>query len=649
MPNNSILTFSWTAPTIGTSPDSYEYWYATDSGFTTNLVTGTTTSLSVTVSGLTDNQVYYVQVRSLSGTVHSRWTHTQHVTCYGFTPTPTPTATPTPGPTATPTATPTNTPTGPTVTPTPTATPLPGCSSTVSGTYALGDFTVQTTYLDLSSAINGNDISVHYTANDRPDRFNIYDNSNNLVISSGWVGADNTYGGPWGSAGSLVDVDGDGYMSFTYNNTKTYRLTVDVGPWNPDNQLSDSWSVTFTCLGAPSPTPTPISTLKYIVKKCVGSGGDDVTTYKIIDNVTVGKTYTLNGTLADMNGANCWDVIDSVTDISLPDYTVSHNNEYMDCGHCTPVHFDGYYGSSLIGACLKSTPVTVWYRGGLGLSYDTVLYTASDLLTPVDFGYYWYSDELIFGVRNDYPYSSVEDGRINYEGGPCPAPTPTPIPQGYFTGYVSDGTAQEACDGGIFGPLSPVPPYAQIPYYAFAFDTLGNSNDDLCTATQISSDAYGANGDIIKPMAQGGNYDMNPDFYIASGGYVRLWRRSGTSSSATPLGGCVSCSGGPTPTPVPFTPTPTPIVPTPMPLGTSFTAYYGTSGSSGSGTACSGVNSFTLYPAQGENSSLNNGQQYFYSNGIPFDGTIYPAVSDGVNVYGYIGSNGIYHNTGSCD
>jgi hypothetical protein len=487
------------------------------------------------------------------------------------TPTPTPTPSPTPTPTSTPTPTPTSTPTptptptsSPTPTPTPTATseaPLPGCGDTISDSYTPSGNTIQTHYLDLTDATNGDTITLHYTANERPDRFNIYDNSNNLIVNSGWVGSDNTYGGPWGTAGSLVDADGDGYMNFTYNSSKTYKLTVDVGPANPSNILSDGWTVTIACT---SPPPPPGSTTKYIVKKCAGSGGDGVTTYKIdVSLVTTGKTYTFNsgpGGLADMNGENCWDVISSVTDTSSPDYVVpGYNNQYLSCGACTPVSFDTYSGSSVSAACVSETLIKVWYRGGLGLSYDTVLYTTSGFTTPVDFGYYWYSDELIFGVRNDAPnYSSVEDGRINYEGGPCPQPTATPVPLGYFTGYVSDGTAQEACDGGIFGPLSPVPPYNQIPFYAFAFDIIGDAQGDLCSASLISTSGYSANGNIIKPMAQGGTYDMNPDFWIASGGYVRKWRRSGNSSNATPLEACVSCSSGePVAT---ATPTPTPTI-----------------------------------------------------------------------------------------
>ena len=195
-----------------------------------------------------------------------------------ITPTLTPTITPTLTPTLTPTITPTSeeviTPT-PTITPTltptltitptltPTAEPLPGCGDTLTGTYIPTGFTIQTQELDLSEADDESTISVGYVAYDRPNRFNIYGNGM-LIENSGWVGADNTYSGPWGTAGSLTDPDGTGSFTFTYQSGMSYELRVDVGPANPladPAYPSDGWSVTFTCLGMPTPTPTLTPTL----------------------------------------------------------------------------------------------------------------------------------------------------------------------------------------------------------------------------------------------------------------------------------------------------------------------------------------------------------------------------------------------------
>jgi hypothetical protein len=286
----------------------------------------------------------------------------------------------------------------------------------------------------------------------------------------------------------------------------------------------------------------------------------------------------------------------------------------------------------------------VYYRGSLGQNFDTILYTNSGLTQTVDFGYYRNNDDLIFGVRNDPPdYPSDDPGMINFEGGPCPTPTPTPLPTGLFTGYVSDGSAQQACDGGTFGPLSPVPPYEQTPFYAFAFDIIG-ATGDLCNATLISTSGYSGNGDIIKPMAQGGTYDMNPEFWIASGGYVRKWSRVGTTSNATPLDTCVSCTGGPTPTPLPPTPTSTPITVT---VGDAITVGYGNSCQA----ACNGAATFTttnIYAKSTDPQSFNNGQTYYDSVGQIFNGQgLY--YSDMVNNCGIINSNGLLGSMGTCD
>ena len=172
----------------------------------------------------------------------------------GATPNPTSTPTPTQSMTPTPSATgaePTPNPTS-TQTPTPTATVAYGCGDTVSDTYTPSTFTTQTKYLDLSEATDGDTITITYTANDRPNRFNIYGNSM-LVANSGWVGSDNTYAGPWGTAGSLTDPDGSGSFTFEYQAGMSYELRVDVGPANPDADPpnpSDAWSVTIGCTSA---------------------------------------------------------------------------------------------------------------------------------------------------------------------------------------------------------------------------------------------------------------------------------------------------------------------------------------------------------------------------------------------------------------
>lgn len=261
----ATLTISWTAPTP-CDGCTYEYRYKLSSDST--YITGSTSNTSVSVGSLTDGATYDYGVRTVCGPIRSSWSTSASVTCDSAptpTPTATPTATPTPTPTVgttvTPTPTPTPTATG-TPTPTPTATPiLPGCGDTISMTYEPTNNTIQTQSLDLSDLTDGDTVTISYQAYDRPDRFNIYEDSS-LLETSGWVGSDNTYSGPWGMAGSLADPDGTGSFTFTYNAGSSYELRVDVGPANPTNPLSNSWSVTIGCI-TPTPTPTPNPVIWY--------------------------------------------------------------------------------------------------------------------------------------------------------------------------------------------------------------------------------------------------------------------------------------------------------------------------------------------------------------------------------------------------
>jgi hypothetical protein len=281
-----------------------------------------------TITGITDSKTWLKvePVGACSGT-------TQNIQVTGFpgptaTPAPTatagPTATPSPTPTATagsgPTATPTNTPTPtststPTPTPTPSATALPGCSSTISNTYAPSGSTIQTQQLDLSAASNGDIITISYTANDRPNRFNIYGNGS-YVTSSLWAGSDpdmgTTYTGPW--TGNPIDSDGTGSFTFTYVAGTSYELRVDVGNANPNASPSpnpsDAWSVTIGC-SSPSPLTFSVTTgcTNYAGTLTVDiTGGGTGTGYywKIISGPTGFPTgnQSDNGTVTGLTNGN---------------------------------------------------------------------------------------------------------------------------------------------------------------------------------------------------------------------------------------------------------------------------------------------------------------------------------------------------------
>jgi hypothetical protein len=109
--------------------------------------------------------------------------------------------------------------------------------------------------MNLSSAVNNSTIILSYNAYDRPNRFTISDGTT-TVANSGWVGSDNAYSGPWSPSTPGNPI---GSISFIYNNTKTYTLFVDIGPYNPSNPVNDNYDVSLACI-APTPTPTPTAT-----------------------------------------------------------------------------------------------------------------------------------------------------------------------------------------------------------------------------------------------------------------------------------------------------------------------------------------------------------------------------------------------------
>lgn len=86
-------------------------------------------------------------------------------------------------------------------------------------------------------------ISINYNANERPNRYNFYNSFGSLVSSSGWVGYAN-YPGPWGAS---LNTPPTGFLTVTYANG--LYLTVETGPANPLDPITDSFEVTISCAG----------------------------------------------------------------------------------------------------------------------------------------------------------------------------------------------------------------------------------------------------------------------------------------------------------------------------------------------------------------------------------------------------------------
>jgi hypothetical protein len=259
-----------------------------------------------------------------------------------------------------------------------------------------------------------------------------------------------------------------------------------------------------------------------------------------------------------------------------------------------------YSGSSAGAACSNPTPATYHYYGSFGIGTTLIL---PDLSDNVPNGNYFYGDtNLVYVV-------TLGDGRITSTAScPTPTPTPTPLPD-VFSAYFTDSSDADACaHTNGFG--------------TFNFNGFGGTG--LCACTSIQAAV------IASEIPIGG------EFWLSSGTSVRMFNRSGSTSTAYPAGACATCpTATPTPTPTAtalpptYTPTPTPTAtalpptytPTPTPSPVSIGIYTGSTFGSASAACTDGtsISGAIFIPA---GTLLYNGDTV-YSNSLcttPFSG-----------------------------
>jgi hypothetical protein len=240
--------------------------------------------------------------------------------------------------TSTTTAEPTTTTTTSTTTSTTTVETCAGCGDEINGSYSGLDFTVQTRCLDLTSAINGGEITIAYNALDRPNRFNIYELvGETLVATSNWVGSPSSTPGPWNPPGP-----GIGTFSFIYDNTKTYELRIDIAA----DTISDAWSVSITC--GPVPTTTTTTTTTSTTTSTTTIAPTTTTTSTTTSTTTVEPTTT--STTTSTTTIACYEYVATAdqTDIDNSDNGTVYF-EYIDC--------DGITQTLSRGTTIPSDPI----------------------------------------------------------------------------------------------------------------------------------------------------------------------------------------------------------------------------------------------------------------------------------------------------
>lgn len=135
------------------------------------------------------------------------------------------------------------------------------CGDTITGSNTHNGFYTYPDYiLDVRGATA--DVSLTYDVIDRPNRFSVYDDLGNLVITSGWRGVA-AYSGPWGAS---LNTTTTGVITFTKASGKCfYKLVVES---STDVSIQDSFTVGVSC---PTTSATVIPTITY--QSCLNGYG----------------------------------------------------------------------------------------------------------------------------------------------------------------------------------------------------------------------------------------------------------------------------------------------------------------------------------------------------------------------------------------
>ena len=123
--------------------------------------------------------------------------------------------------------------------------------------YGNGFYAYPAKDLNFTGVCNGSTVAFNFSPMSVPNRFIVYDNSNNIVCQSGvgtstsghngWIGT-TSYGGPWGSSFSTGGDETP--VTFTYDSSKTYRLVVETTTTQSGSEQgsgNDNWAVSVSC------------------------------------------------------------------------------------------------------------------------------------------------------------------------------------------------------------------------------------------------------------------------------------------------------------------------------------------------------------------------------------------------------------------
>lgn len=170
------------------------------------------------------------------------------------------------------------------------------CGNNISGSSSSPvSYTYPSKLYDLQGS--GDDITLSYDTINIPNRFNIYNSDNSLVVTSNWKGTA-SYAGPWGPTISTAST---GTVTFKKSekggDLRWYYVTVDHAG---NATTSDGWSATLTCSSTGGGGGGLPGTPTYSVTPSVSSVNEGSTVVFTINTTNVidpsNLYYTITGT-----------------------------------------------------------------------------------------------------------------------------------------------------------------------------------------------------------------------------------------------------------------------------------------------------------------------------------------------------------------
>lgn len=181
------------------------------------------------------------------------------------------------------------------------------CGSSVSGTTSSSSFYIYPRKLvDLNGSADS--ITINYDVATLPNRINVYNSENALVVTSGWRGTA-AYAGPWGATLSTASTGSINFLKSTAGgDQRWYTINAEHAG---HASITDSWSATIACATTGGGGGTGGTTPTYAVSASPTTINEGATATFTVTTTNVANGTTLHWTTAGT--AVAADFVDNTT------------------------------------------------------------------------------------------------------------------------------------------------------------------------------------------------------------------------------------------------------------------------------------------------------------------------------------------------